>query len=268
MDLRISGKRALVTGASSGIGRACAVALAQEGVEVCVVGRDPDRLAAVVSEIETGGGKAFSVSVDLSTESGCKSAMNACVEAWGGVDILINCAGAAPRGHILHDLTRQVLNESLELKLYSYLQLSQLAFPYMKSKGWGRIVHIAGAAATEPTVTNFAAGLANIGILNMTRALSDAGARDGILVNAICPGLTNTPRARGTRRAAAERNGRSISDAEIEEDIRQEAESTPAGRPAEPEEIAHVAVFLSSEACSYVHANAIYMDGDARRATP
>lgn len=194
--------------------------------------------------------------------------MDACVEAWGGIDILINCAGAAPRGHILRDLNREILNGSLELKLYSYLQLSQLAFPYMQKQGWGRIVHIAGAAATEPTVTNFAAGLANIGILNLTRALSDAGARDGILVNAICPGLTNTPRARGTRRAAAEQNGHSISDDEIEADIRQEAEATPAGRAAEPEEVARVAVFLSSEACSYVYANAIYMDGDTRRATP
>ena len=268
MDLGISRKRALVTGASSGIGRACAIELAKEGARLCAVARNKERLAGVVEAITSGGGEAFYVSSDLSTESGCRDAMTAVAERWGGIDILINVAGAAQNAHVLDELSPAVIDDALGLKLYSYLRLSQMAFPYMAAQGWGRIVNIAGAAGTGPTATNLPASFANVTILNLTRALSDVGARDGILVNTICPGLTNTPRTREHRRVAAERAGHPAVEANIEAEIAQAARSLPAGRWCEPEEVARVACFLASEACSYVHASAIYMDGGARRATP
>jgi 3-oxoacyl-[acyl-carrier protein] reductase len=143
-----------------------------------------------------------------------------------------------------------------------------MAFPYMREQGWGRIVNIAGAAGTGPTATNLPASFANVSILNMTRALSDVGVRDGILVNTICPGLTDTPRTREHRRVAAQRAGRVPDEAEIEAAIERAASQLPAGRMCEPEDVAKVTCFLASEACSYVQASAIYMDGGARRATP
>jgi NAD(P)-dependent dehydrogenase (short-subunit alcohol dehydrogenase family) len=265
MDLGINGKRALVTGGSSGIGRACAIELAKEGARVCVTARDEDRLAQVVAEITSTGGQAFWVSGDLSDAAGCRKVMEACVQRWDGIDILVNVAGSAPRGHVLKDLSPAIIDDSLRLKMYGYLRLSQLAFPYMRKQRWGRIVNIAGAAASNPTPTNLAAGFANVGVLGITHALSDEGARDGILVNAICPGLTDTPRARSTRRAAAERAGRPMTDSEIEADIAREALATSAGRAAQPEEVARVVCFLASDACSYVHASALYMDGGGPR---
>jgi len=268
VDLGIEGKRALVTGGSSGIGKACAIELAREGARVCIVARGVQRLAEAAAEIEKLGGEVVAVTADLSTDAGCRAAIDACVSRWGGIDILINNAGSAPRGHVLHDLSPEVLDGSLSLKLYACLRLSQMAFPYMRAQRWGRIVNISGAAGTGPTPTNLAAGLANVGMLNLTRALSDVGSEHNILVNAICPGLTNTPRARVTRAAAAERLGRPMTAEEIEADIAREASLTPARRPGEPEEVARVACFLASEACSYVFASAIYMDGGARRATP
>jgi 3-oxoacyl-[acyl-carrier protein] reductase len=268
MDLGINGKRALVTGASSGIGRACAVELAREGARVCAVGRDQARLASVIAEIQSLGAEAFSVSADLATEAGCRAAVDACVQRWGGIDILVNVAGAAQNAHVLDELTPEVIDDALGLKLHSYLRLSQLAFPYMRVQRWGRIVNIAGAAATSPTATNLPAGFANVTILNLTRALQDVGAADGILVNTICPGLTNTPRTRHHRVVAAQRAGREPDEAEIEEAIARAAKALPAGRMCEPEEVARVAAFLASEACSYVQASAIYMDGGARRSTP
>jgi 3-oxoacyl-[acyl-carrier protein] reductase len=268
MDLGITGKRALVTGASSGIGRACALELAREGARVCAVARNPQRLEGVVSEINDAGGDAFWVSADLSTEAGCREAITACASRWGSIDILVNVAGAAQNAHVLDELTPAVIDDALGLKLYSFLRLSQMAFPYMTAQGWGRIVNIAGAAGTGPTATNLPASFANVTILNMTRALSDVGARDGVLVNTICPGLTNTPRTREHRRVAAQRAGRPVDEAEIEAEIARAARSLPAGRMCEPEEVAKVTCFLASEACSYVQASAIYMDGGARRATP
>ena len=268
MDLGITGKRALVTGASSGIGRACALELAKEGARVCAVARDQRRLGGVVDEITASGGEAFWVSADLSTEAGCAEAIAACASRWGGIDILVNVAGAARQAHVLDELTTELIDDALGLKLYSYIHLSQMAFPYMKAQGWGRIVNIAGAAGTGPTATNLPASFANVNILNLTRALSDVGVRDGILVNTICPGLTNTPRTREHRRVAAERAGRLVDEAEIEASIDRAARELPAGRMCEPEEVARVTCFLASEACSYVQASAIYMDGGARRATP
>ena len=268
MDLGIEGKRALVTGASSGIGRCCAVELAKEGARVGAVARNQQRLAGVVDEITKAGGEAFAASSDLSTEPGCREAMDAIAERWGGIDILVNVAGAAQNAHVLEELTPAVIDDALGLKLYSYLRLSQLAFPYMTAQGWGRIVNIAGAAGTGPTETNLPASFANVTILNMTRALSDVGVKHGILVNTICPGLTNTPRTREHRRVAAERAGKAVDEGEIEAEIARAARALPAGRMCEPEEVARVTCFLASEACSYVQASAIYMDGGARRATP
>jgi 3-oxoacyl-[acyl-carrier protein] reductase len=268
MNLGLTGKRALVTGASSGIGRSCAVELAKEGARVCAVGRDERRLTEVVAEITSAGGEAFWVAADLSTEDGCKDAISACVTRLGGIDVLVNVAGAAQQAHVLDDLTTELIDDALGLKLYSYLRLSQMAFPYMQAQGWGRIVNIAGAAGTGPTATNLPASFANVSILNMTRALSDVGVGDGILVNTICPGLTDTPRTREHQRVAARRAGRVPDEAEIEAAIDRAARALPAGRMCAPEDVAKVTCFLASEACSYVQASAIYMDGGARRATP
>jgi NAD(P)-dependent dehydrogenase (short-subunit alcohol dehydrogenase family) len=133
----------------------------------------------------------------------------------------------------------------------------------MRRSGWGRIVNIAGAAGTSPERGNLPVSLANIAVLNMTRALSDAVAGDGILVNTICPGLTNTERARRLHATRAAEEGR-----DVDELIAEAGRGLPAGRIAEPEEIAEVAVFLASGACSYVFGSSVYMDGGSRRGTP
>jgi NAD(P)-dependent dehydrogenase (short-subunit alcohol dehydrogenase family) len=269
MDLGLKNKRALVTGASSGIGRSCAIELAAEGARVCCTGRDQQRLSNVVQYIKEGGGDAFWVPADLSTMEGCQAVMDACISEYGGIDILVNNAGAAQNVDLLTELTTDFLDDALGLKTYSFLRLSKLAFPHMQAQKWGRIVNIAGAAGTSPTTGNLAASFANVTILNLTRAFQDAGAADGILVNTICPGATNTPRTRHHRVAAAERAGRMApTEADIDEMIAKQGAALPVGRMCEPEEVARVAAFLSSEACSYVQASAIYMDGGSRRSTP
>jgi 3-oxoacyl-[acyl-carrier protein] reductase len=266
MDLGLKNKRALVTGASSGIGRSCAIELAAEGARVCCTGRDQARLGAVVQECKAAGGDAFGVIADLRSMEGCQAVMDSCLGEYGGIDILINNAGAAQNVDLLTELTTDYLDDALGLKTYSFLRLSKLAFPHMQKQRWGRIVNVAGAAGTRPTTGNLAASFANITIINLAQALQDAGAEYGILVNTICPGATNTPRTRHHRVAAAERAGRSTpSEAEIDAMIAKQGEALPAGRMCEPDEVAKVAAFLASEVCSYVQSSVIYMDGDARR---
>lgn len=261
MELGLSGRVALVTGGSSGIGRACALALAAEGAHVCIVARDEARLAEALTAVEAAaaaGARCATVSADLSTEDGCRAAVEACTTQLGAVDVLVNSAGAASAAPVL-ELSTELLDDAFELKLYGYLRMAQLVTPAMRERGWGRIVNIAGGAGASPEDANLPTSLANIGVLNMTRALSDVLSGDGILVNTICPGTTDTER---TRRRAA-REGRSYPEL-----VEAAGQRLPAGRIAQPEEIARVAVFLASEACSYVHGSSIYMDGGGRRGTP
>ena len=260
MDLGLKGKRAVVTGGSQGIGRCCALALAREGARVCIAARTRDKLDAVVAEINAAGGEGHAVAVDLTREENCEVVVNEAMGAFGGVDVLVNNVGAARNADIL-DVAQ--ISEALQLKSYSYLRMAQLVVPLMRENGWGRIVNIAGGAGTSPTRSNIPTGAANAVILNMTRALSDAVSGEGILVNAVCPGLTNTPRARSQQKARADREGR-----DVEAVLKDLGAELPAERMAEPEEIANVVTFLASEACSYVFGSSVYMDGGGRRGTP
>ena len=262
MDLKLRGKRVIVTGGSRGIGRCCALALAREGARVCVTARNRDLLDEVVREMNAAGGEGHAVAADLVSLEDCRRVVRETADTFGGIDILVNCAGAARGGDIL-GLSVEQIDEGLALKAHGYLRMSQLVIPYMKENQWGRIVHIAGSAGTSPDRDNIPLSLANIAVLNCTRALSDAVSGDGILVNAICPGLTNTRRARDVQQAEADRQGR-----DVEALLREAGERLPAGRIAEPEEIAAVTTFLVSESCSYVFGNAVYMDGGGRRGTP
>ena len=203
MDLGLAGRVALVTGASRGIGRASAAALAAEGARVFAIARDERRLAELAAAHH--GSLAYAVS-DLSTEDGCDAAAAAAVAEFGAVDVLVNCAGAATMGNVLH-LTREQIDSALRLKFHGYLRLSQLVAPGMKERGWGRIVNVAGSAGTSPTADNLPTSLANIAVHNATRALSDELAPYGVLVNLISPGLTLTDRARALFARQAEADG-------------------------------------------------------------
>lgn len=262
MDLGLRGRRAIVTGGSRGIGRACALALAKEGAHVCIAARTEEALNKVLAELEASGQTAHVVAGDLNREANCEKVVQETVDRFGGVDILVNNVGAARNADIL-ELPPELITEALSLKTYSYLRMSQRVIPYMKENQWGRIINIAGAAGTSPSRSNIPTGAANITILNITRALSDAVAGEGILVNTVCPGLTNTGRARTQQGARAAREGR-----DVEALLRELGEALPAGRIAEPEEVANVVTFLASDVCSYMFGNALYMDGGNRRATP
>ena len=262
MDLGLKGKRAIVTGGNRGIGKCCALAFAKEGARVCVTGRDQSLLDETVKEINAAGGEGYAVAADLTDAGAPKKVVDACVQKFGGVDILVNSAGAAKGADVL-DLSTDFIDHALGLKLYGYLQMAQGVVPHMKKNGWGRIVNIAGGAGATPARGNLPTSFANITVLNMTRALSDAVSGDGIMVNTICPGMTNTQRARDLMQGRADKEGKNV-----EEVLKDVGSKLPAGRICEPEEIANVVTFLTSEACTYVFGSSVYMDGGGRRGTP
>jgi len=262
MDLGLEGKVSIVTGASRGIGKECALELAKEGSVVLVTARNVELLSETVEQIKKEGGNADFVSADLVSHEGCRKVVDACIDKFGSVDVLVNCAGAAKGGDIL-ELDVSLIDDALCLKSYGYLRLAQMVIPYMREKKWGRIVNVAGGAGASPSRGNIPTSLANITILNMTRAISDAVAGEGILVNTVCPGMTNTQRARDIYQHRAKSEGRNVEDILLEI-----GSSLPAKRICEPEEVGTVVTFLASEKCSYVSGSSIYMDGGARRSTP
>ncbi len=262
MDLGLKGKKAIVTGASRGIGRECALELAREGARVCVTARDEKLLAEVVDAINAAGGEGMSVSADLTSLDGCKKVVDETAAKFGGVDILINCAGAAKGGDVL-DIDVELFTDALSLKTYGYVRMAQLSVPHMKKNGWGRIINVCGGAGASPARGNLPTSFANITVLNSSRGLSDAVSGDGIVVNNVCPGMTNTQRARDLTQPVADKQGKNV-----EEVLKERGARSPAGRICEPEEVAKMTTFLASEANSYSFGTSIYMDGGSRRSTP
>ena len=176
MELELKGKVVLVTGASRGIGRAVAQALAREGAEVALCSRkaaDLDEAAARI--LQATGVKALCVPGDLSTLAGVDAAVAATRGRYGRVDILINNAGAIRGGDFLNIPDAQ-WSEDWSLKLLGYIRMARAVFPLMQAQGGGRICNIVGAAARNPTPAYLTGGAANAALINFTKGLADLGA--------------------------------------------------------------------------------------------
>jgi NAD(P)-dependent dehydrogenase (short-subunit alcohol dehydrogenase family) len=251
MDLGLKGKRAVVTGASKGIGRAIAQGLAAEACDLILVARHADALAAAAGEIaQRSGVRVEHHALDLADPK----AQAALAERAGDVDILVNNAGAIPAGGI-EEIGDAAFRQGWELKLFGYIALMRLFYPRMTARGSGVILNIMGTAGERVSGRLIALSGANAALIAMTRALGGEGPAHGVRVVGINPGGTATDRAVGLwRRHAQDRLGDAGRWLEITGDL-------PFGRAASPEEIANVAVFLVSERASYVSGTVVNVDG-------
>ncbi len=256
MDLGLEGKCALVTGGSLGIGRAAALALAAEGCRVAVAARGRDALAEAAQEI---GGGTLSVQADCTRADDVRRMVAEVVGRFGRLDILVNSIGAAKSGAFLQQ-PEEEWRESLELKLFGVVRCCREAVPHMQRRKWGRIVNLIGHRGRQPETQAMAAGVANAGLINFTKALADEFVRDGILVNGVSPCPMRTRRLDYMVKAKAAMTGVS------EDEARKEfLRDIPIGRFAEPHEIASLIVFLASERNSYISGTTIAIDGGATR---
>jgi len=261
LQLNLSGKTAIVTGGSAGIGLACAQALYAEGVSVLIAARDVDRLAqgleAITDHAPESNAKALSVSADVSTAGGVERAVERALSTWGQVDILINNAGSAPSGDF-YSLSDDAYQGAWELKLLGYIRMVRALAPQMKARREGRIVNIVGAAAHNPTPSFVAGGTANAAIINFTKGISQDLAPYGVRINAISPGPVNTERARQLARQEAEAQGISVEEAKA-----RRIASVPLSRMAEADEIADMALFLVSDRAASITGAEVLIDGGA-----
>jgi len=188
MHLGLEGKRAIVTGASRGIGYETARLFLREGVRVLICARDGDKLSAARDALanETGG-EVHGVQADMSVEADIARLVDAAKQQLGGVDILVNNAGTMYSGRFAV-LTDESLKAQLETKLFGFMRAIRLVSPLMRAQKWGRIVNMIGGAGKEPDPYMFGSGMTNSALLNLTKSLSTELGEDNVLVNAVCPG--------------------------------------------------------------------------------
>jgi 3-oxoacyl-[acyl-carrier protein] reductase len=275
VDLGLSGKACIVTGATSGIGAATTRMLLAEGARVLMVARREERLAAAAPDARGAdpGGAAdargaaaigqppmSTLAADVTDPDAAARIVGACEDAFGRVDVLVNNAGTMPVA-ALDELTDADWQAQWELNVMASLRLMRVAAPKMADRGWGRIVNVASSAGKRPSSRNPAYSVTKAAQLSLSRVFADAYAARGVLVNAVAPGPTATELWTGETGIAAQAAARSGTTREKE--LEAAGSNVPIGRLGEPDEIAAVIVFLCSERASNVAGSSWSVDGGA-----
>jgi len=268
MDLQLKGKRALVTGASSGIGAACARELATEGVAVVVQGRDRARAEAVAEECRALGVDAAIALGEVTTEEGCAAIAKAALAALGGIDILVNCAGGVVRdgNPDWTEMTDADWAQSFSLNVFSAVRLAQRLTPGMIERGWGRIVNISSVGGTQLSGRLLEYGSAKAALDHLSGNLSRRLAGHGVTVNTVIPGTILTPQAERWINSLARQHDWPDDFAERERIYTQDFLGQPVPRLGRVEEIAAAVAFLASPRSGYTSGARIRIDGAGTRA--
>jgi 3-oxoacyl-[acyl-carrier protein] reductase len=253
MNLELTGKVALVTGGSKGIGRATALRFAEEGATVIVCARGKEALeetAALARKIE--GARIAAVTADLTKLDDIRRVARRCVEEFGRIDILVNNAGSARPGDF-QKISDDDWHADFELKFFGYVRMAREVMPVMQAQRGGAIVNVIGTGGLRPSAGYMVGGAANAALNHFTKSLADEGAKHRVRVVGVNPGPILTERLRlFSERAAHGRN--------LEEVY---ARMTPLGRPGEAGEVADLIAFLASPRAAFIHGANVTIDGGA-----
>ena len=252
MDVGLKGKRGLVCAASKGLGRACAMALAREGVAVTITARTQAVLEQTAADIRAAtGGRVTAVAGDITTEAGRAAALAACPEP----DILVNNAGGPPAGDF-REWDRDIWIRALDANMLTPIWLIKAVVDGMVSRKFGRIVNITSASVKSPIPTLGMSNGARAGLTGFVAGLSRQVARHNVTINNLLPGPFNTDRLRSTSEAAARASGRTV-----EEELELRAATWPAGRAGDPAEFGEACVFLCAASSGFIVGQNLLLDG-------
>ncbi|HEX2988503.1 MAG TPA: glucose 1-dehydrogenase [Chloroflexota bacterium] len=253
--MRLEGKVALVTGAGSGIGRAIAVRLAGDGARIVAADLNPEGATETISKIEAAGGSGSAVQVDVRDVSSLQAMVDGTVERFGRIDILVACAGIVQTKR-MRDITPEDWDRIFSVNSRGLFFTMQLVSKQMERQGSGVILNMSSAAARgpRPMYTHYAASKA--AVISITRSAAASLAPSGVRVNAICPGIVETPMWDQIDREYAAESGRPLG-----EHRRQRAKEIPLGRLETAEDVASAAAFLVSDDASYITGQTLNVDG-------
>src|SRR2546427_4904033 len=240
MDLELKGKVAVVGGASKGLGRACAEALAQEGMKVALCSRSRPDLDKTAQEIRDATGTEMLVFAgDLDRHETIQQLIAATLDRFGRLDILVNNSGGPPLARA-HNATEEQWATAVQRSLLFFARMSREAVPHLKKQGGGRIINILASTVYQPIPNLALSGATRMGVVAFAKSLAGEVGRDGILVNNVCPGSILTERMRSNVTARAREVGISV-----ETGLAQRAAETAVGRIGEPKEMAYLVAFLA-----------------------
>jgi NAD(P)-dependent dehydrogenase (short-subunit alcohol dehydrogenase family) len=255
MDLGLTEKTALVTGASKGIGYATAKRLAVEGANIAICARTEAPLEEAASEIEAEHGvECAAIPADLTERAQAQAFVETAADRFGSIDVLVNNAGSAPGGG-LETLDESDWYKSLDLKLMGQIRCTTEAISYLIDSS-GVVVNVVGTAGIDPQPSTLTAAASNAADINVTKALAKAYGYQGVRVNAVNPGPVETDRWDTIVESIAE--NQNVTREQAMELVRQ---TLPPGRMCQPEDVANVVAFLASTEASYVNGASITVDG-------
>jgi len=261
MDLALTNRKAIISGANRGIGRSIALAYAAEGVQLALLGRNRAACAALAEEI----GRAHPrlacvpVYVDLEQPESIRPAVEQSVQALGGLDILVNCAGGAYRGR-LAEIPDEAWERYFKVKPLGLIRMTRESVPHLRGSDQARVINISGTRGREPGPQSVMAGPINFGTLSVTKALANELGPLGITVNAIAPGSTRT--RRWDELVSITMRNHALSQQQAEERLLDEV---PLRIVIEPEDISDLAVFLASARARAISGTCINVDGGRTR---
>lgn len=252
MDLGINGKKAIVCAASKGLGKACAVSLAREGVDVTICSRTPDAIEAAAAEINAlGGGTVTAVACDITTDEGRAAVLEVCPEP----DILVNNAGGPPTGDF-RDWGRDEWIAAIDANMLTAIFLIKATVDGMIERKFGRIVNITSSAVKAPIDILGLSNGARAGLTGFVAGIARKTVRDNVTINSILPGPFDTDRLRGNMEVLAKKAGRPVDEVAAER-----AAGNPAGRFGQPEEFGELCAYICSAQAGYITGQNLLIDG-------
>jgi 3-oxoacyl-[acyl-carrier protein] reductase len=256
MDLELKGKVAIVGGASKGLGRACAQALAEEGCKLTICSRSQADLDKAAGEIRAAtGADVLVVAGDLDRYDTIRGLIATAVKQFGRLDILVSNSGGPPLAQA-HDATEEQWATAVQRSLLFFSRMSREALPHLKASGAGRIVNILASTVYQPIPNLALSGATRMGVVAFAKSLADEVGRDGVLVNNVCPGSILTERMLSNVTARAQQKSMAL-----EQALAERAQETAVGRIGEPKELASLVAFLASAKASYITGTTLRVDG-------